>query len=192
MFTTVESRNTIPVPRIAATSVIRFSRAVAMQRRYRRGRQKGSAAFDPPRKSVQRWARQSMNARASLAVTLCALALSALLASGCDSKPSYCSKVDQLELSVKDLDEIDLSKGVSSLTSAVSKVRTSANDAVAAAKKDFPTETGRIESSVSALATGIDQLPSSPSATQIATLTLEIKLVVDSVDSFVTQTKKKC
>lgn len=133
-----------------------------------------------------------MNVRPSVAVTLCVLVLSALLAGGCDSKPSYCSKVDQLELSVKDLGEVDLSKGVSSLTSAASKVRTSANDAVAAAKKDFPTETGRIESSVSALATGLDQLPSSPSATQIATLTLEIKLVVDSVDSFVTQTKKKC
>ena len=139
------------------------------------------------------WARQPMIVRPSLAVTLCVLVLSALVAAGCgDSKPSYCSKVDQLELSVKDLGEIDLSKGVSSLASAVSKVQTSANDAVAAAKKDFPTETGRIESSISALATGVNQLPSSPSATQIATLTLEIKSVVDSVDGFVSQTKKKC
>ena len=133
-----------------------------------------------------------MNVRLSLAVTLCVLALSAVLAGGCDSKPSYCSKVDQLELSVKDLGEIDLSKGVSSLTSAVSKVQTSANDAVAAAKKDFPTETGKIQSSVAALATGVNQLPSSPSATQIATLTLEINSVVNSVDSFVSETKKKC
>jgi outer membrane murein-binding lipoprotein Lpp len=133
-----------------------------------------------------------MNVRPSLAVTLCVLALSGLLAAGCDSKPSYCSKVDQLELSVKDVGEIDLSKGVSSLTSAVAKVQSSANDAVAAARKDFPTETGRIESSVSTLATAIDQLPSSPSATQIATLALEIKSVVDAVDSFVSQTKKKC
>ena len=139
------------------------------------------------------WARQPMIVRPSLAVTLCVLVLSALVAAGCgDSKPSYCSKVDQLELAVQDLGEIDLSKGVTSVTSAASKVETSATDAVNAAKKDFPTETGRIDSSVSTLKTEVDQLPNSPSASQIATLALDIKSVVDAVDGFVSQTKKKC
>jgi len=45
---------------------------------------------------------------------------------------------------------------------------------------------------VSALKTTVDKLPSSPSATQIATLAIEIKSVVDAVDGFVSQTKKKC
>jgi hypothetical protein len=122
-----------------------------------------------------------------------AVVLAALLGAGCgDSKPSYCSKADQLELAVQDLKEIDLSKGLSSVTSAVSKVNSTAEAAVAAAKKDFPTETGRIDSSVSALKTTVDQLPSSPSATQIATLTIEIKSAVDAVDGFVSQTKKNC
>jgi hypothetical protein len=133
-----------------------------------------------------------MNARSSLALTLSALALSAVMGTGCDSKPSYCSKVDQLELSVKDLGEIDLSKGVSSLTSAVSKVQSSADDAVAAARKDFPTETGRIESSFSSLKKALDQLPSSPSATQVANVALDITSLVGAVDGFVSQTKKKC
>lgn len=134
-----------------------------------------------------------MIVRSSLAVTLCVLAVSALLVTGCgDSKPSYCSKADQLELAVKDLGDIDLSKGVTSVTSAAAKVETSATDAVNAAKSDFPTETGRIDSSVSTLKTTVDQLPSSPSTSQIATLALDIHAVVDAVNRFVDQTKKKC
>ena len=134
-----------------------------------------------------------MIVRPCLAVTLCVLVLSALVAAGCgDSKPSYCSKADELELAVKDLGEIDLSKGVTSVTSAASKVETSATDAVNAAKKDFPTETARIESSVTALKSEVDHFPSSPSASQIATLALDVKSVVDAVDNFVSQTKKKC
>jgi hypothetical protein len=134
-----------------------------------------------------------MIVRPSLVVTLCVLAVSALLVTGCgDSKPSYCSKRDQLERSVKDLSDIDLSKGPTSVTSAASKVESSATAAVDAAKADFPNETGRIDSSVSTLKTAVDQLPSSPSTAQIATLALDIKSVVDAVDNFVSQTKKKC
>jgi hypothetical protein len=122
-----------------------------------------------------------------------ALVVVALLGAGCgSSNPSYCSKADQVELAVQDLKEINLSKGISSLTSAVSKVESTASAAVAAAKKDFPTETAKIDSTVSALRTAVNQLPSSPSATQIATLTIEIASVVDAVNGFVSQTKKKC
>ena len=128
----------------------------------------------------------------AVAVTL-VLAFAAPLGAGCgSSKPSYCSKVDELELAVKDLGEIDLSKGVSSVTSALSNVQSSANAAVDAAKKDFPTETGRIQSSVSTLKTAVDQVPSSPSAAQIATLALDVRSVVSAVDGFVSETKKKC
>jgi len=131
--------------------------------------------------------------RLSAVAVALALVLAALLTAGCgSSNPSYCSKADDLELAVQDLKEIDLSKGVSSVTSAVSKVQSTANAAVTAAKKDFPTETSNIDSSVSALKTTVDKLPSSPSATQIATLAIEIKSVVDAVDGFVSQTKKKC
>jgi len=134
-----------------------------------------------------------MIVRPSLAVTLCVLAVSALLATGCgDSKPSYCSKADQLEVAVKDLSDSDLSKGLTSVTSAASKVESSATAAVDAAKTDFPTETGRIESSISTLKTAVDQLPRSPSASQIATLALDIRSVVSAVNGFVSQTKKKC
>ena len=134
-----------------------------------------------------------MTSRRLFTVLLCALTLSALVVAGCDgSKPSYCSKADEVELAAKDLSEVNLSNGVSGVTSALSKVESTANAAVSAAKKDFPTETGRIDSSVATLKTAVHQLPSSPSATQIATLTLDIKSVVDSVNSFVSQTKKKC
>jgi outer membrane murein-binding lipoprotein Lpp len=128
----------------------------------------------------------------AIALTL-AFVLAALLVAGCgSSKPSYCSKADNLELAVQGLGEIDLSKGISAVTSAVSNVQTSASAAVTAARKDFPTETGRIDSSVTTLKTAVDTLPSSPSASQIATLALDIKSVVDAVTGFVDQTKKKC
>jgi outer membrane murein-binding lipoprotein Lpp len=134
-----------------------------------------------------------LSLRTPAAAFALAFVLAALLVGGCgSSKPSYCSKADDLELAVQDLKEINLSKGVSSLISAVSKVQSTASAAVAAGKKDFPTETGKIDSSVSTLRTTVDQLPSSPSATQIATLTVQIASVVGSVNEFVSQTKKKC
>ena len=134
-----------------------------------------------------------LSLRTPAAAFALAFVLAALLVSGCgSSNPSYCAKADDLELAVQDLKEVNLSKGVSSLTSAVSKVQTTADAAVTAAKKDFPTETGRIESSVTTLKTAVDTLPSSPSATQIATLTVRIASVVDAVNGFVSQTKKKC
>jgi outer membrane murein-binding lipoprotein Lpp len=134
-----------------------------------------------------------LSLRTPAAAFALAFVLAALLVSGCgSSNPSYCAKADDLELAVQDLKEVNLSKGVSSLTSAVSKVQSTASAAVAAAKKDFPTETGTIDSSVSALGTTVNQLPSSPSATQIATLTVQIASVVSAVNGFVSQTKKKC
>jgi hypothetical protein len=133
-----------------------------------------------------------MPSRRTAAVALTLVLALAALGAGCDGKPSYCSKVDELEVAVKDLGEIDLSKGVSSVTSAVTKVQSSANAAVDAAKKDFPTETGQVQSSVTTLKTAVDQVPSSPSTAQIATLALDVRSVVNAVDGFASQTKKKC
>src|SRR6476619_7716869 len=129
-----------------------------------------------PRRFCERVEWPAVWSRRTPVVALAVAIVLAALGAGCgDGKPSYCSKVDQLELAVQDLKEIDPSKGLSSVTSAVSKVQSTAEAAVAAARKDFPTETGRIDSSVSELKTTVDQLPSSPSATQIATLAIEIK-----------------
>jgi hypothetical protein len=63
---------------------------------------------------------------------------------------------------------------------------------VSAAKSDFPTQTNTVKSSVDTLVSAVKALPSSPSATQIATIAADARSVVDSVHSFTDASKSKC
>ena len=126
---------------------------------------------------------------AALAVVGVTLALA-----GCgSSKPSYCSNVSDLESSVKDLGNVDVSRGgVSALETQLKKVESSANDVVSSAKSDFPDETSAMSSSLKSLDTAVSQAGSSPSAATIAALGVDVKDVVTAVDSFTKATNSKC
>ena len=126
---------------------------------------------------------------AALAVAVVALTL---VACG-SSKPSYCSNVSDLQSSVNDLRNVKVSSdGLSALQAQAKKVESSANDVVSSAKGDFPSETSAISSSLKSLDTAISQAGSSPSAAQLATISVDVKNVVTAVQGFTSATSSKC
>jgi hypothetical protein len=119
-----------------------------------------------------------------LAVTATAVALA-----GCgSSKPSYCTDRTTLQNSVKGL----TSAGISGMKTQLQQIQSDASTLVSSAKSDFPSETGAITSSVNTLKSSVAALPSSPSATQVATVTRDAASVVSSVKSFVDASNSKC
>lgn len=120
-----------------------------------------------------------------------AVALIALAGCG-SSKPAYCSDRTNLENSIKGLTSLSISGGISGLQTQVKTIQSDATTLVNAAKSDFPTETSALKSSVSSLVSAVKALPSSPSATQIATIAADGAAVVTSVKNFVDTSKSKC
>jgi conjugal transfer/entry exclusion protein len=108
---------------------------------------------------------------------------------GCSSsKPAYCTDRTNLQNSVKGL----TSAGISGLKSQIQQVQSDATTVVNSAKGDFPNQTSAITSSVDTLKNSLAALPSSPSATQIATVTRDAASVVTSVKNFVDASNSKC
>ena len=132
--------------------------------------------------------------RAWVRVPVAILAAVALVAlAGCgSSKPAYCSDRTNLENSIKGLTSLNLSSGISALTSQLTKIKSDATTLVSAAKSDFPTQTSAVKSSVDTLVSAVKALPSSPSAAQIAAVGGDAANVVSSVKSFVDASKSKC
>jgi hypothetical protein len=131
-------------------------------------------------------------ARVRLPVTMVAAVAIVALAGCGSSKPAYCSDRTNLQNSIKGLTSLNVSSGISGLTSQLTKIKGDATTLVSSAKSDFPTETSAVESSVNTLASAVKTLPSSPSATQIAAVAADAAHVVSSVNSFVDASKSKC
>ena len=70
------------------------------------------------------------------------LAIAAVVAAGCggDDKPAYCENVADLEVSVDDVKNVQLtdSGALSTLQDELPQVRSDANAVVSSAKEDFP------------------------------------------------------
>jgi hypothetical protein len=123
------------------------------------------------------------------------LAVLALAGSGCGggSKPEYCSKLSDLETSVKDLGDIQVATGgKDAVRKALEEVETNARSTVAAAKSDFPSETSAITVSISSVKTSAQELAASPTPQQVGPVALAITSVVTSVDKFADATKSEC
>ena len=128
--------------------------------------------------------------------TMVVLAAAALVAAGCggDDKPAYCSNVSDLEQSVDDLKNVQLkeSGSLSTLQTDVEKVQSDADAIVSSAKEDFPNETSALKSSVSSLSTTINELPSSPTAQELAALAPDINSVVTAAKDLDSATSSAC
>ena len=112
---------------------------------------------------------------------------------GCGgSKPGYCTDRSNLENSVKGLTDLNLSSGMSGLEAQLNKIKTNATGLVKSAKSDFPNETKAIESSLDTLKSTVQGLPSSPSASNIATVAVQTSAFVSSVKTFIDATSSKC
>lgn len=124
------------------------------------------------------------------------LVAATLVAAACggDDKPAYCSNVSDLQQSVDDLKSVHLSESgaLSTLQTDVQKVQSDADAVVSSAKQDFPDETSALKSSVSSLSTTIEELPSSPTAQQLAALAPEISSVVTAAKDLDSATSSAC
>jgi hypothetical protein len=131
---------------------------------------------------------RALGAAAPLAAAL------ALAACGGSDKPGYCSDRGNLEQSVKDVGDVQAVKsgGVDELKTRLRAVETDARTLVSSAKSDFPSQTSAISSAVSTLKTSIGQLPSDPSAQQLAVVAANGQTLVKSVQAFTTATDDKC
>jgi hypothetical protein len=125
-----------------------------------------------------------------------ALAIAALAGAGCggDDEPGYCSDVSDLQQSVDDLKNVQLSESgaLSTLQTELQEVQSNADAVVSSAKQDFPDETSALKSSVSTAATTIEQLPDSPTAQQLAPLAQEISAVVTAAQGLDSATSSAC
>jgi hypothetical protein len=125
-----------------------------------------------------------------------ALLAAALVAVGCggDDAPDYCENVADLQESVDDVKNVQLSESgaLSTLQTDLSQIRSDANAVVSSAKEDFPDETSALKSSVSSLSTTLKQLPASPTAQQLAPLAQEISSVVTAADGLSSATNSAC
>jgi len=130
--------------------------------------------------------------RVGLALALVAVAPVGLTACGGSSKPGYCTDRAALEQSVKSLTSLSPSQGLSALQTQLRTIQSEANTLVASAKSDFPSETAAIRSSFDALASSVRSLPSSPSASQLATVAADAGSAVSAVNGFFNATKAKC
>ena len=124
------------------------------------------------------------------------LAIAALVAAGCggDDKPAYCENVADLQESVDDVKNVQLtdSGALSTLQTDLPQIRSDANAVVSSAKEDFPSQTSALKSSVSKLSTTIDQLPSSPTVQQLAPLAQQVAGVVTAAQDLSSATNSAC
>ena len=84
------------------------------------------------------------------------------------------------------------SGALSTLQTDVQKVQSDADAVVSSAKQDFPDQTSALKSSVSSLSTTIEELPSSPTAQQLAALAPEMSSVVTAAKDLDSATSSAC
>jgi hypothetical protein len=120
------------------------------------------------------------------------ISTSSTASSAAGGKPGYCADRAALENAIKGLTSLSSSSTVSALKSQVNAIATAATDLVNSAKGDFPNETSAIKSSVDTLKGSVQNLPSNPSAGQIATVTKDAAAVLASVTAFMVATGGKC
>jgi hypothetical protein len=112
--------------------------------------------------------------------------------SAAGGKPGYCADRAALQNALKGLTSLSSSSTVSALKSQVNEIQTAATALVNSAKGDFPNETSAIKSSVDTLKSSVQNLPSNPSAGQIATISADAAAVLASVTTFMAATSGKC
>lgn len=107
---------------------------------------------------------------------LFAISGTALTSTGCsNSKPGFCSDVDNLKGSVKELVNIQVnSNTISEVQTDFQTVQTDAEAAIQSARTDFPDETQRLEDAIKGTRSAIEGLPSSPSTEQYIALGAQV------------------
>ena len=120
---------------------------------------------------------------------------SAALIVGCgdDSKPEYCDRVDDLRSSVSALTDISINGDtINTVETNVETVQSDAEAVVDSARSDFPEETDALENAVSNTSDAVNELPASPSGTQIAALAVNVADVGKAASNLYDATSSAC
>ena len=107
---------------------------------------------------------------------LFALSGSALTASGCsNSKPGFCSDVETLKGSVKELVNIQInSNTINQVQTDFETVQQDADAAIQSARADFPQESQNLEDAIAGTRKAVEDLPSSPTTEQYIALGAQV------------------
>jgi len=109
------------------------------------------------------------------------------------SKPAYCTDADQLKTSVDALGNVDVaSNGLSSLTTAVKNVQTSATTFANEAKSTFAPQTTALKQALTSLNTAITTAKGQSVAAAVSTLAAPLAQVKTSATQLVNAAKDKC
>jgi len=143
-------------------------------------------------RSVRRTSAGSRTSRAFVPMALIVTLGLGVAGCGGSSKPAYCSDRTTLQNDANNVKSSVSGGDLSSLLSQVTTIKSDATALVNAAKTDFPSQTSAIKTSVDTLATAVNALPSSPSASQIASLAVDVASVVSTIKGFSDATSSTC
>jgi hypothetical protein len=131
--------------------------------------------------------------KSMLAVTTTTVLATGVLV-GCGSdKPAFCSDVDTLKDSISQLTSVNIEAGVlDTVRTDLETVQTNAQTVVDSARTDFPSESSALEDSVKTAEESIQDLPSSPSAAEVAAVALNVSAVANAAKSFEEATSSAC
>ncbi|MFN8203586.1 MAG: hypothetical protein U0S48_13530 [Solirubrobacteraceae bacterium] len=112
---------------------------------------------------------------------------------GCgSSKPAYCTDRSDLETTVKALPGFVTSRDLSGLLDQVATIEDNANTLVDSAKKDFPSQTEAITSSVQTLHDTVQALPADPTSSDFVQVGVDAAATVSAVRRFSQATSSDC
>jgi hypothetical protein len=116
------------------------------------------------------------------------------LAAGCSSsKPAYCTDASQLKTSVQDLGNVDINiHDLSSVGTAVSKVKADAQKFATDAKSAYPSQTTALKNSVSGLQAAVKSAIAQPSVTTVAAVGSSVSQVKTAAGNLQEAAKGAC
>jgi hypothetical protein len=125
--------------------------------------------------------------------TTTVLATAVLAGCGSSDKPAFCDDVGTLQDSIGQLTSIKIEAGVlDNVKTDLETVQTNAQTVVDSAKTDFPSESSALEDAIDTAEQSIQDLPSSPSATEVAAVALNVSAVANAAKSFEEATSSAC
>jgi hypothetical protein len=130
--------------------------------------------------------------RAVAATWACAAISVGLLLGGCgSSKPAYCGDLNALKQSIQDLGNVNAQNGLSSLTTALDKIKTNAQKLASSAKSELGPQVDQVEKAVNDVEASLKQLMnSSTRATAVANLSGQISALQTSLEGLAGAAKK--
>jgi hypothetical protein len=130
---------------------------------------------------------------APLGATVAASAVLLAACSGSSDKPAFCGDVETLQNSITQLSDIQIEPGVlDNFRTQLETVQSDAQTAVDSARTDFPQETDALETAINNLETSVQDLPSSPSASQLGAVALNVSATVNAAKDFQSATDSAC